>query len=95
MEIDKSRLLKLEALSKLELDDAKRDEIKEQLSEIVGFVENLNSLDTSHIEATSTTLEGGTPFREDIPKDSGIASAVLKSSPKSEDGFFVVPKIIE
>lgn len=95
MEIDRSKLLKLEALSKLELDDAKRDEIKEQLSEIVGFVENLNSLDTSHIEATSTTLEGGTPFREDTPKESGIASTVLENSPKSQDGFFVVPKIIE
>lgn len=95
MEIDRSRLLKLEALSKLELDESKRDEITEQLSEIVGFVENLNSLDTSHIEATSTTLEGGTPFREDRPIDADIKQSVLKHSPKSEDGFFVVPKIIE
>ncbi|MFP4331661.1 MAG: Asp-tRNA(Asn)/Glu-tRNA(Gln) amidotransferase subunit GatC [Campylobacterales bacterium] len=95
MEIDKNRLLKLEALSKLELDDTKRDEIKEQLSEIVGFVENLNSLDTSHIEATSTTLQGGTPFREDSPLENDIASTILENSPKSEDGFFVVPKIIE
>jgi aspartyl/glutamyl-tRNA(Asn/Gln) amidotransferase C subunit len=34
-------------------------------------------------------------MREDIPTNSDVVESVLKNSPKSEDTFFIVPKIIE
>jgi len=86
---------RLEKLSKIELSDEKRAEVQTQLSEIVNFVENLSSLDTSNIEGTFTTLSGGTPLREDEPQKSSVRDDILKFAPKSEDNFFVVPKIIE
>lgn len=95
MNIDAALVKKLETLSKIELTDQKREEMGETLSEIVDFVENLSALDTDKIEGTFTTLQGGTPLREDSPKKGGVAEAVLKKAPQSEDGFFVVPKIIE
>lgn len=95
MNIDAQLVKKLENLSKIELDEQKRGEMGKNLSEIVDFVENLSALDTSNIEGTFTTLEGGTPLREDTPQKSGIAKEVLDKAPQSEDGFFVVPKIIE
>jgi len=89
-------LKRLEALSSLEIPKEKEEQLKTQLSDIVGFVENLNKLDVSHISATYSTLEGGTPFREDEPKSNPeISQGILKNAPKSEDGFFIVPKIIE
>ena len=95
MNIDANLMHRLEKLSKIELSEEKRGEVQTQLSEIVNFVENLSSLDTSNIEGTFTTLAGGTPLREDIPTKSSVRDEVLKSAPKSEDNFFVVPKIIE
>jgi len=95
MNIDEKLLHKLEKLSKIELDEEKRSGMQKELTDIVNFVENLSSLDTSDIEGTFTTLKGGTPLREDIPFKSEIADSILQSAPRSEDGFFVVPKIIE
>lgn len=96
MQLDNDLLIKLEKLSSLEIEADKREGIIEQLSEIVTFVENLNELDLKEQEATFTTVEGGTPLREDIPSnDPAIVATILKHAPKSEDGFFVVPKIIE
>jgi len=89
-------LKRLEALSSLEIPKEKEEQLKAQLNDIVGFVENLNKLDVSHVSATYSTLEGGTPFREDEPKSNpDISQGILKNAPKSEDGFFIVPKIIE
>lgn len=96
MKIDNDLLVKLEKLSSLEIDPSKREAMINELSQIVDFVENLNELDLDNEEASFTTVEGGTPMREDIPSnDPKIIKKILEDAPNSEDGFFVVPKIIE
>ncbi|MDR0666607.1 MAG: Asp-tRNA(Asn)/Glu-tRNA(Gln) amidotransferase subunit GatC [Campylobacteraceae bacterium] len=96
MNIDNKLLSKLETLSSLKIEENKRESIINQLSEIVNFVENLNELDLGFWEATFTTVEGGTPFREDVPKsDESTVKTIIKYAPKAQDGFFIVPKIIE
>ena len=94
MKIDNELLQKLERLSSLKISDEKREGVINQLSEIVSFVENLNELNLEGEEATFTTLS--TPFREDTPNvNNDIIKTILKHAPQSENGFFVVPKIIE
>jgi aspartyl-tRNA(Asn)/glutamyl-tRNA(Gln) amidotransferase subunit C len=96
MQIDNDLLKKLEKLSSLQIAEDKREEMINALSEIVEFVENLNELDLDNQEATFTTVEGGTPMREDIPNvDSSIIATILEHAPQRENGFFIVPKIIE
>lgn len=96
MQIDDKLLTKLENLSALKIDHEKRAGVISELSEIVQFVEILNELDLDHEEATFTTLLGGTPFREDTPfVNPEIIETILENAPKSQDGYFVVPKIIE
>ncbi|QOG11671.1 Asp-tRNA(Asn)/Glu-tRNA(Gln) amidotransferase subunit GatC [Arcobacter sp. FWKO B] len=96
MIVDDKVIEKLAKLSSLEIDENKKESLKEELANILSFVENLNSIDVSHVDATFTTLSGGTPFREDIARsDDEFVEAVFKNAPKSENGYFVVPKIIE
>lgn len=96
MKIDNELLQKLEKLSSLKISDEKREGVISQLSEIVSFVENLNELNLEDQEATFTTVAGGTPFREDISSTNPqIIKTILEHAPQSDNGFFVVPKIIE
>jgi aspartyl-tRNA(Asn)/glutamyl-tRNA(Gln) amidotransferase subunit C len=96
MKIDDKLLAKLEKLSSLEIVSEKREETIKEIGKIVDFVENLNELDLDDKEASFLTIDGGTPFREDIPKSNPkIIKTILENAPKSEGGFFVVPKIIE
>ncbi len=96
MQIDDQILEKLEKLSHLRVDQKKREEILEQLSEILKYVENLNELDTKELDSYFSTLEGGTPMREDIPhSDTEVSQSILKHAPQSRDDFFIVPAIIE
>ncbi len=96
MEVDNALIDKLAKLSSLEIDDSKKENLKQELGDIINFVENLNEIDVSHIEATFTTVEGGTPLREDVAKqDLELSNHILEHAPKSEDGYFIVPKIIE
>jgi len=95
MVVDDKLLNKLEKLSSIQILDEKRDEIKAQLNEILDFVEILNELDLKDLQATVSTVKGGTPFREDEPRQSDVIDVILQNAPKSDGGFFVVPKIIE
>ncbi len=96
MKLDNKLLEKLENLSHLNISDSKREEIISQLSDILEYVENLSELDTSNIDSYFSTLEGGTPLREDEPYcNKQINESILKNAPLSEDNFFIVPAIIE
>lgn len=96
MNIDDKVLQKLEKLSALRIEDSKRQEVKEQLTSILSYIDNLSELDTDALDSSFSTLEGGTPLRTDIPRDNNdIAYKILSHAPNSQDDFFVVPAIIE
>ncbi len=96
MQIDDAVLAKLEKLSHLRIDEDKKEEVKEQLTGILDYIENLNELDTDTLSATFSTLEGGTPLREDTARDNNhIAKDILAHAPEAKDDFFIVPAIIE
>jgi aspartyl-tRNA(Asn)/glutamyl-tRNA(Gln) amidotransferase subunit C len=96
MQVDDALLTKLEKLSYLKISDDKREEIKEQLSEIVSFVDNLSSLNTEGVDDNFAMSDKGTFTREDTPScDKNINEEIVKNAPLSGDNFFIVPKIIE
>lgn len=93
MQIDEKLLSKLENLAQLKIDEVKKDEVLNELNKFLEFVENLNELNLSNIESTK---ESCSPLRKDEAKSNEeIGKKILNNAPKSEDNFFIVPKIIE
>ena len=96
MQIDNTVLEKLEKLSHLRITDTKKEEVMGQLTEILGYIDHLNELDTDKLDASFSTLDGGTPLRADTPNETTtIAQEILSHAPQAKDDFFVVPAIIE
>ena len=96
MKIDNDLLSNLEKLSALSIENEKKEEIISQLSDILTYIDNLKELDTSNLDASFSTLEGGTPLREDVVQiDREIPKDIIKHAPQAEDDFFIVPAIIE
>ncbi len=96
LKIDDTLLTKLEKLSYLKIDENKRQEVIDQLSEIVSFVDNLSELDTTGMDPTFSMTGSGTRLRPDEAQSSAdVSASILSHAPHSEDNFFIVPKIIE
>ncbi|PAF45121.1 Asp-tRNA(Asn)/Glu-tRNA(Gln) amidotransferase subunit GatC [Helicobacter sp. 11S02596-1] len=94
MTIDETLLGKLEKLGMIAIAPDKKEAIKKDLNDILGFVENISELDLNDGDTQSTQAQ--TPLREDIKaNDPTIAQNVLKNAPEARDGYFIVPKIIE
>ncbi len=96
MKFDDAMLQRLEKLSMLKIEEGKRAEMVEELEKIVGFVDILGELDTENLDPSFSTLEGGTPMREDTPDENPeVREIILENAPKAKDDYFVVPSIIE
>ena len=93
MKIDEKLLAKLEKLSMIQVED--KESMINDLNQIVEFVEILNEVGTSNIEATFNTLNAATPMREDNPVDNDAIKTILANAPKVDGNYFIVPKIIE
>ncbi|WP_353663000.1 Asp-tRNA(Asn)/Glu-tRNA(Gln) amidotransferase subunit GatC [Hydrogenimonas sp. SS33] len=96
MKFDDAMLQRLEKLSMLKISDEKRAEMIGELEKIVGFVDILGELDTENLDPSFSTLSGGTPMREDTPRENPeVRDIILEHAPKAEEDYFVVPSIIE
>lgn len=82
-------------LARLALTDEDIQKFTQQLDAIITYAEQLNELDTEHVEPTSHVLNMNNVMREDIPTKGLPQEEVLKNAPEYEDGQIKVPSIIE
>ena len=82
-------------LARLELTPEEERRLQIDMSEMLGYVDKLNELETDMVEPTAQVGESGTPVREDVVTNHPAADAMLANAPAREGFFFKVPKIIE
>lgn len=95
MALDKDTVAKVAHLSRLRLEDEESERIAGELSQIIGWVEQLGEVDTDGVPPMTSVVEVTLPLREDAVSDGGYPDRVLRNAPQSELGFFVVPKVVE
>jgi aspartyl-tRNA(Asn)/glutamyl-tRNA(Gln) amidotransferase subunit C len=81
-------------LAKLEFTDAEKEKFTHQLNQILEYVEQMNKLDTSHVEPLSHVIELSNVFRSDEVKQGVSTEEALKNAPSKTEEFFKVPKVI-
>jgi aspartyl-tRNA(Asn)/glutamyl-tRNA(Gln) amidotransferase subunit C len=82
-------------LARLELATAEEQRLQVEMSEMLGYVDKLNELDTGAVDPTAQVGESGAPMREDTVTNHPAAEAMLANAPARDGFFFKVPKIIE
>ena len=95
MKITKDEVLHVATLARLRVADSDVDRFAGQLGNILNYVETLDRIDTTGVDATAHAVDMANAFRDDTPGDSLDPEAALANAPEAEDGFFVVPKVIE
>tara|TARA_B100000579_G_scaffold80065_1_gene62227 strand:+ start:236 stop:514 length:279 start_codon:yes stop_codon:yes gene_type:complete len=92
MEMDLSRAVKL---ARIELTPEEERRLAPQLSEVLQYVNKLNELNVSDVEPTAHAAPLSNVMREDQPRETLSQEDALRNAPKTANGLFVVPKIVE
>jgi aspartyl-tRNA(Asn)/glutamyl-tRNA(Gln) amidotransferase subunit C len=95
MSLDTNTVRRIARLARLHIPESELDPLASDLSNIIGWVEQLSEVKTDGIEPMTTVVETAPHHREDIVNDGGNSSKVLSNAPDSIDGFYTVIKVIE
>ena len=95
MDIDIKQIEQIASLSRIKLTEDEKDIFREQLTDILGYIEKLNELDTDDVQPMAYATSIKNVFREDQQKSSFPRQEILELSPSSANGFFKVPKVLE
>jgi aspartyl-tRNA(Asn)/glutamyl-tRNA(Gln) amidotransferase subunit C len=81
-------------LAKLEFSDAEKEKFTHQFNDILKYMEQLNSVDTTGVEPLAQVIELQNVFRDDVVKPSTPTGEALKNAPAATSEHFKVPKVI-
>ncbi|MBU3669609.1 MAG: Asp-tRNA(Asn)/Glu-tRNA(Gln) amidotransferase subunit GatC [Polynucleobacter sp.] len=86
-------------LSRLELSQAEAEAVLPQLQAVFSLVEEMQAVDTSGLEPLAHPIlflrELAQPMRVDEVTESDQRTANMQSAPAKQDGYFLVPRVIE
>lgn len=94
MKITKEQVMQVAHLARLEVDEADMERIAEQIDKILEYIDTLGKAETEGVEPSFQGIDHDTAFREDIPAGHIGSENATANSPSSEDGYFIVPKVI-
>jgi len=95
MQVDEATVRRIARLARIKITEEEAKGLVKELSGILNWVEQLSEVDTSAVEPMTRVVPIELKKREDAVTDGGKAKDILKNAPMTEDGFFVVPKIVE
>jgi aspartyl-tRNA(Asn)/glutamyl-tRNA(Gln) amidotransferase subunit C len=95
MQVTDALVDKIANLAKLSFTEKEKEETREDLEKMIGFVDQLNSLDMSAMEPLLHMSLEINVLRDDEVKGSVDREEALKNAPEKAGSFFTVPKVIQ
>ena len=95
MAFDDESIIRIARLSRLHITESDLEPLSEELSKIVEWVEQLSEVDTSDVDPVTNVVEIAPHQRLDMVNDGNYVNEILENAPESNEGFFVVKKVIE
>lgn len=86
---------KIAALSKLYIEEEKRDLLKTQMEQLIRFAGRLADMELQEPASNEESVTGKDGMRSDFGIYSCSAQQVLANAPEQKDGFFFVPQVVK
>jgi aspartyl-tRNA(Asn)/glutamyl-tRNA(Gln) amidotransferase subunit C len=93
--IDIDTVRKVSRLARIATPAERLEPLTHELNGLLKWIEQLEEVDTDGVEPMTSVVGQAAPLREDVVTEGGDASKITANAPKSLDGFFVVPKVVE
>ena len=95
MSLDKASVARIASLARIKVPNAELDGLANELNKIMGWISELDAVDTEGVEPMSQAADLKLRWREDKVTDGGVQDKVLANATDARDGYFTVPKVVE
>src|SRR5690606_18469473 len=95
MSVDVGTVKRVARLARIAVDEAEAEALRAELNAILGFVAQLDQVDVAGVEPMNSVRPRAMRRGADAVTVGDCRDKVLANAPLTENGFFVVPKVIE
>ncbi len=82
-------------LARIDLPDGDRAAVLAQLNDIFTMIEKMQRIDTADVAPMAHPLGGKQRLRDDLVTEVDAREMNMKNAPETQDGLFLVPRVIE
>ena len=94
MKINDELVQHIAHLARLEFEGDELNEIKGDMSKIIGFMDKLSELDTEDVEPLIFMTDKVNVLREDKPERILTREDALRNAPKKDSDYFRISKVL-
>jgi aspartyl-tRNA(Asn)/glutamyl-tRNA(Gln) amidotransferase subunit C len=94
MKLTPDQIQNVAHLARLELNEAEKERMREELAPILTYFEILGELDTDHISPTAQVIAVQNLMRPDVMQPSYLTTEVLTNAPRQESDYFRVKPVL-
>ena len=95
MAVDADTVRRVAHLARIAVAEDEVAGLQGELNAILAFVEQLGEVKVDGVEPMTSVTPMDMRMRPDKVDDGGIADAIVKNAPATEDHYFLVPKVVE
>jgi aspartyl-tRNA(Asn)/glutamyl-tRNA(Gln) amidotransferase subunit C len=95
MAVDEKTVAEVAHLARLQIDDSRVSEYAVEMSGVLALAETMNDIDTSEVEPMAHPTHAVQRLREDVVTESNQREAFQRCAPSVEEGYYLVPQVIE
>jgi len=95
MSLDEATVARIARLARIAVPEAELQPLAGELSHILGWIEQLNEVDTADVPPMTSVVAAKLRLRVDEVTDGERPEDILRNAPERQDGYFVVPKVVE
>lgn len=95
MKIAPNDILKIAKLARIKLTNDEVDHYTQEITSIMSWIQQLETVDVSHIALSDLMPKEQMTEREDVVSDGNKRDSILKNAPKANFDMFAVPKMVE
>jgi aspartyl-tRNA(Asn)/glutamyl-tRNA(Gln) amidotransferase subunit C len=95
MSVDAATVRRIAHLARIAVAEGEIEHLKGEINAILDFVEQLKEVNVEGVEPMTSVTPMKLRLRKDEVTDGGDPEKVLMNAPQTEDGFFLVPKVVE
>ncbi|MDG0996621.1 MAG: Asp-tRNA(Asn)/Glu-tRNA(Gln) amidotransferase subunit GatC [Gammaproteobacteria bacterium] len=95
MALTTAEILNIAKLARLHVEEAELADYQQELSAILGFVEQMEEVNVDAVEAMAHPQDMAQSLREDVVTESDQRDHFQSIAPATANGLYLVPKVIE
>jgi aspartyl-tRNA(Asn)/glutamyl-tRNA(Gln) amidotransferase subunit C len=95
MSVDSDTVRRIARLARIAVTEAETENLVGELNTILDWVAQLDEVDVDGVEPMTSVVHHAIKMRDDAVTDGGYPDDILENAPEAEDGYFVVPKVVE